>query len=64
MRQGLLLSIFQKSILNSIKQDESLIALRWNNFQNYVAKIDKEIDAMVYTLYGLSEDEIKTVEGR
>lgn len=40
MRQGLLLSIFQKSILNSIKQDESLIALRWNNFQNYVAKID------------------------
>jgi type I restriction-modification system DNA methylase subunit len=34
------LSIFQKSILNSIKHDEALIASRWNNFQNYLAKID------------------------
>jgi hypothetical protein len=34
------LSIFQKSILNSIKQDESLVALRWAAFQNYIAKID------------------------
>lgn len=32
--------IFQKSVINSIKQDESLIASRWNNFQNYIAKID------------------------
>lgn len=28
-----------------------------------IAKIDKEIDAMVYELYGLSEDEIGIVEG-
>jgi hypothetical protein len=42
------LSLFQKSILNSIKQDESLIAH----------------DAMVYALYGLSEDEIGIVEGK
>lgn len=34
------MSIFQKSILNSIKQDESLVALRWAAFQNYIAKID------------------------
>ncbi|MFZ2890369.1 Eco57I restriction-modification methylase domain-containing protein [Sulfuricurvum sp.] len=34
------MSIFQKSVLNSIKQDESLVALRWAAFQNYIAKID------------------------
>jgi len=34
------LSIFQKSILNSIEQDENLVALRWAAFQNYIAKID------------------------
>ncbi|OHD88885.1 N-6 DNA methylase [Sulfuricurvum sp. RIFCSPLOWO2_12_FULL_43_24] len=34
------MSIFQKSILNSIKQDESLVALRWAAYQNYIAKID------------------------
>lgn len=28
-----------------------------------IAKTDREIDAMVYELYGLSEDEIKIVEG-
>jgi len=34
------LSLFQKSVLNSIKQDESLVATRWAAFQNYIAKID------------------------
>ncbi|MGZ8546896.1 MAG: TaqI-like C-terminal specificity domain-containing protein, partial [Sulfuricurvum sp.] len=29
-----------------------------------IAKTDKEIDVMVYALYGLSEDEIAIVEGR
>jgi type I restriction-modification system DNA methylase subunit len=33
------LSLFQKSILNSIKHDEVLIASRWNNFQNYLSKV-------------------------
>lgn len=28
-----------------------------------IAKTDKEIDVMVYALYGLSEDEIGIVEG-
>ncbi|MDO9305741.1 MAG: TaqI-like C-terminal specificity domain-containing protein [Sulfuricurvum sp.] len=34
------MSIFQKSVINSIKQDESLIALRWAQYQNYLSKID------------------------
>lgn len=34
------MSLFQKSILNSIKQDESLVATRWAAFQNYIAKIE------------------------
>ncbi|MDP3466250.1 MAG: hypothetical protein Q8R86_10825, partial [Sulfuricurvum sp.] len=34
------LAIFQKSVINSIKQDESLVALRWAQFQNYISKID------------------------
>jgi hypothetical protein len=33
-------SLFQKSVLNSFKQDESLIALRWSHYQNYLSKID------------------------
>lgn len=34
------MAIFQKSVFKSIKQDEALIASRWNNFQNYISKID------------------------
>lgn len=34
------MSLFQKSILNSIKQDESLIATRWAAFQNFKSKIE------------------------
>ncbi|PCJ22478.1 MAG: hypothetical protein COA97_13380 [Flavobacteriales bacterium] len=33
------------------------------NLKTEIDKTDKEIDQMVYTLYGLSEDEIKIVEG-
>ncbi|MGZ8547895.1 MAG: hypothetical protein ACXW33_04715 [Sulfuricurvum sp.] len=32
--------LFQKSVINSIKQDESLVASRWNHFQNYLTKTD------------------------
>ena len=31
--------------------------------QNAVTATDQEIDALVYELYGLTEDEIKLVEG-
>jgi hypothetical protein len=32
------------------------------NFVNQINTTDKEIDALVYALYGLSEEEIKVVE--
>jgi type I restriction-modification system DNA methylase subunit len=34
------LSIFQKTVLKSINQDESLIALRWASFQKFLAKVE------------------------
>ncbi|WP_309500175.1 Eco57I restriction-modification methylase domain-containing protein [Sulfurovum sp.] len=34
------MALFQKSVLHSIKQDESLVATRWANFQNYLSKIE------------------------
>ena len=34
-----------------------------NQIQSEIEKTDKEIDQMVYELYGLNEDEIKIVEG-
>ena len=40
----------QKSIISPLKQD--------------IAIIDQEIDHIVYTLYGLSSDEIAVVEGK
>lgn len=31
--------------------------------QAYITRLDREIDALVYELYGLTEEEIKIVEG-
>jgi len=44
------LSLFQKSILNSSKQDESLIASRWAEYQKYLAKVEaiKDFKEEVY----------------
>ncbi|MDA3884143.1 MAG: hypothetical protein PF638_00950 [Candidatus Delongbacteria bacterium] len=59
----------QKLILSLSQQDEwedyfggykNLI----NSLQEDIAKTDKEIDEMVYELYGLSEVEVNVVEGR
>lgn len=36
------MSMFQKSVINSIKQDESLVALRWAKFQEFLVKVAKE----------------------
>ncbi|AXX89210.1 hypothetical protein CKA55_00190 [Arcobacter suis] len=36
------MSMFQKSIINSIKQDESLVALSWAKFQEFYIKTAKE----------------------
>jgi len=33
-------SIFQKSVLKNVSQDESLVALRWAEYQKYLSKID------------------------
>ncbi|MFA7086911.1 MAG: type I restriction enzyme HsdR N-terminal domain-containing protein, partial [Aliarcobacter sp.] len=34
------MSIFQKSVLKTFKQDEKLVAARWAAFQNYKAKVE------------------------
>jgi len=37
--------------------------LKANNIQQVIQQTDKEIDAMVYELYGLNDEEIAIVEG-
>jgi len=32
--------MFQSSVLKSFSQDESLVALRWSQFQKYLAKVE------------------------
>ena len=34
------MSIFQNSVLKNTSQDESIVALRWAKYQEYLAKID------------------------
>ncbi|PRM98926.1 Eco57I restriction-modification methylase domain-containing protein [Aliarcobacter cryaerophilus] len=34
------MSMFQKSIINSAKQDEAKVALRWASFQKFLAKVE------------------------
>ena len=34
------------------------------HIEQYIARTDKEIDALVYQLYGLTDEEIKIVEGK
>jgi hypothetical protein len=34
------------------------------NLQKQIAQVDAEIDQRVYALYGLTEEEIKVVEGK
>ena len=36
---------------------------RVRNLERQIAQVDEEIDQRVYVLYGLTEDEIKVVEG-
>ena len=42
----------------------SALAAKKANPQANTSKEEAEIDRLVYVLYGLSEDEIKIVEGR
>jgi len=34
------MSMFQKSVLQNTRQDETVITLRWAEYQKYLAKID------------------------
>lgn len=71
------MQIFQRNILNKYIEslDAELIAERYQQFADYfnqykndcntlsaqIAATDKEIDRMVYELYGLTEEEIKVM---
>ena len=57
----------QKVKLSLIQQDEwedyfTAYKIEINQLQNNIKTTDKEIDRMVYELYGLTEEEIKIVE--
>ncbi|NLM99891.1 MAG: hypothetical protein GX170_07725 [Campylobacteraceae bacterium] len=52
------MTMFQNSVLKSFTQNESL------DLKSQINQTDKEIDAMVYTLYDLTDEEIKIVEGK
>ena len=67
-----------KSFLSELKKQKVKISLtqqdEWedyfntykteiNQLQSEIEKTDKEIDQMIYELYGLTEEEIKIVEG-
>ena len=58
----------QKVALSLAQQDEwedyfTQYKAACNVLTSQIAATDKEIDQMVYQLYGLTEDEIKVVEG-
>jgi type I restriction-modification system DNA methylase subunit len=46
----------------SVRQEDEYDRVR--NLEREIAKVDKEIDNRVYALYGLTEEEIKIVEGK
>ncbi|MFA7193272.1 MAG: hypothetical protein WC131_04080, partial [Bacilli bacterium] len=67
-----------KSFLSELKKQKTLLSLsdqsEWKDFfehskseinqlQSEIEKTDREIDQMVYELYGLTKEEIKIVEG-
>lgn len=59
----------KKVTLSLVQQDEweeyfSLYKKELTDLQTQIDNTDKEIDAMVYELYGLTEEEIAVVEGR
>ena len=46
----------------SVRPEENLDHAR--DLDRQIARVDAEIDAHVYALYGLTEEEIRTVEGK
>ena len=45
----------------SVRREDDLDRVR--NLERQIAQVDEEIDQRVYTLHGLTEEEIKIVEG-
>jgi hypothetical protein len=46
----------------SVRREDDLDRVR--NLERQIAQVDAEIDQRVYALYGLTEDEVKLVEGK
>jgi len=44
----------------SVQREDNLDRVR--NLEREIARVDKEIDHRIYTLYGLTEEEIEIVE--
>jgi hypothetical protein len=60
-KQKIKLSLFeQQEWLQYFEQQKTNV----NNIQQTIQQTDKEIDAMVYQLYGLNEEEVRIVEGK
>ncbi len=62
------MSMFQKSVLNSIKQDESLVALAWAEYQKFLTKVEyiktvKKFNQIVYKVYDFKKNKIH-LEGK
>ncbi len=45
----------------SVRRENDLDRVR--NLEREIVRVDEEIDKRVYVLYGLTEDEVKVVEG-
>ena len=59
----------QKISLTLVQKDEwedyfNLYKTECNAYTSQINATDKEIDRLVYVLYGLTEEEIKVVEGK
>jgi len=46
----------------SMRREDDLDRVR--NLEREIVRVDEEIDKRVYVLYGLTEEEIKVVEGK
>ena len=45
----------------SVRREDDLDRVR--NLERQIAQVDAEIDQRIYALYGLTEDDVKVVEG-
>ncbi|TET77259.1 MAG: hypothetical protein E3J41_07415 [Candidatus Cloacimonadota bacterium] len=53
----------EEYLKNSQKQAK-VHPVRYNRLSNGVKKLERKFDQLVYKLYGLTEEEIKIVEGK